>query len=50
MIKLDTRQKDFQKWFSRLARRGAGADPKIARAAAEIVGDIRKNGDEALFK
>ncbi|MBI3581837.1 MAG: histidinol dehydrogenase [Nitrospinae bacterium] len=50
MISLDTRQKDFQKRFAKLTGRGAGADPRIARTAAEIVGDVKKNGDEALFR
>ncbi|MBI3795090.1 MAG: histidinol dehydrogenase [Nitrospinae bacterium] len=50
MILLDTRKKDFKKKFLRLVDRASGADPKIARSAFEIVEDVRKNGDKALFK
>lgn len=50
MITLDSRQKDFQKKFLRLVERATEADPRIARTAAGIVADVKKNGDEALFK
>ncbi len=49
MIKLDTRTKDFAKKFAPATSRFSENDPAIAKAAAAIVDDVRKNGDRALF-
>ncbi len=49
MIKLDTKSKDFTNKFARVTGRFAESDPAIIKAAAAIVGDVRKNGDRALF-
>ncbi len=49
---LDTQSAGFAKTFEALVNRSGsdGADGKISETVSRIIGDVRKNGDSALFR
>ncbi len=48
MRRLSTRVRTFDRELANLTRHHAAADPKIARAVARILDDVRKRGDAAV--